>query len=205
MAQSSRNLEGCAIADEELAVARRRHRTGCVVGVGAGANHRAVADPAGHLTGYPAGRGRGGEIALAVAGDGTYGTGPGRGRRAPGKCALQFPPALLGAEVAELLKGDVLLAAEGEGALSDQQYMVRVFHHGACRQYRVARSEDTGHRARPVIPPVHHRSVHLLASRNSVDAASAGVEQRVVFEGDNRLRHGIERIAPGSENVAADL
>jgi hypothetical protein len=43
-----------------------------------------------------------------------------------------------------------------------------------------------------------------LGSRNSKDAASSGVEQRVVFEGDNRLRHGIERSAASGENVAAD-
>ena len=55
-----------------------------------------------------------------------------------------------------------------------------------------------------MVASVHHRSVHLLGSRNREDAASAGVEQRVVLECGNRLRHGIERIAAGGENVAAD-
>src|SRR5882724_6917280 len=131
MAQSGRDLEGGAIADEELAVAGRRHRAGCVVGVGAGADHRAVADPAGRLTRHPAGRGRGGEITLAVAGDSAYGAGLGRGWRALGECGPQLPPALVCAEVTRLGKCDVLLAAEGEGARTDQKYMVRVLHHSA--------------------------------------------------------------------------
>src|SRR3546814_5508123 len=59
-------------ADVELAPAGPGHRaTG--VGVGAGTDDRRVADPAVALIGHPAGRGAGGQVALAVQGQGTDG------------------------------------------------------------------------------------------------------------------------------------
>src|SRR5207237_2315040 len=131
MVQSSCDFEGGAIADEELAVAGRRHSAGRVVGIGAGADDRTVADPARCFPCHPTGRGGGGEIALAITGDSTDGAGLGCGWKALSECSLQFQPALVGTEIAELLESDLLGATEGEGALADQQHMRRVFHHSA--------------------------------------------------------------------------
>src|SRR5690348_13643156 len=68
--QAGGDLVGGGEADEELAVPGRRDGAACVVGKRAGADDRAVPDAAGLLAGHPAGRGRGGEVAAAVAGDG---------------------------------------------------------------------------------------------------------------------------------------
>jgi hypothetical protein len=71
--------------------------------------------------------------------------------------------------------------------------MVGVFHHCSRRQYRVARPENPGNSARTVIPPIHHRGVHLLRSCRSEDAALSGIEQGVVLERHHRLGHCVER------------
>ena len=67
MADARRDFMRDAEPDEELAVAGRRDRAGRVVGEGAGADDRAVADPARQFAGHPAGRGRGGEISATIA------------------------------------------------------------------------------------------------------------------------------------------
>ena len=51
-------------ADEIFARAGRRDRRRAVVGIGAGADQRRIADPAPALGGQPAGRGRGGDMAV---------------------------------------------------------------------------------------------------------------------------------------------
>src|SRR6478736_5003802 len=56
-----------ASAHEELAGPGCRDRAGPVVRVSPRADHRRVADPAPALAGQPAGRGRGGEMPVAVA------------------------------------------------------------------------------------------------------------------------------------------
>src|SRR5262249_55700982 len=73
VAQPRGDFEGRAVANKELAVAGRRYRTGRVVRIGAGADDRAVADPAGGFARHPTRRGSSGEIAVTVAGNGTDG------------------------------------------------------------------------------------------------------------------------------------
>ena len=53
-------------ADEIFARAGRRNRGGAVVGIGAGADQRRIADPAPALGGQPAGRGRDRDMAVDV-------------------------------------------------------------------------------------------------------------------------------------------
>ena len=60
------DLEGDAFADEELARAGARHRGAAIVGIGARADQRRIADPAPALAGDPAGRGRGGDVPRLV-------------------------------------------------------------------------------------------------------------------------------------------
>ena len=60
---------GDADADEIFARAGRRDRAAAVVGIGAGADDRRIADPAPALAGEAAGRGRGGDMALLVERD----------------------------------------------------------------------------------------------------------------------------------------
>jgi len=67
------DLERGAVSDKELAVAGCRDRAGRIVGIGPGADDRAVADPPGGFAGHPASRGSGGEIAVAIPGNGTHG------------------------------------------------------------------------------------------------------------------------------------
>src|SRR5439155_356629 len=104
IAQAGSDLERGTVANKKFAVPGRRDRAGGIVGVGAGANDRAVADPARSLAGHPAGRGGGGEIAVAVPGDGADGAMSGR-LLAPSERVLQFPPAGFGAEIFRLGKG----------------------------------------------------------------------------------------------------
>ena len=78
-----------------------------------------------------------------------------------------------------------------------------MFHHRTCRQHRVARPENAGHGTRPVVPPVHHRGVHLLRSGGGEDAAPSGIEQGVVFECHDSLGYRVERIPARSEDITA--
>src|SRR5713101_1985000 len=174
----------------------RRHCAGRIVGIGAGADNRTVADPAQGLAGHSAGRGGGSEIAFAISGNGTHRSGLGRGSAALTEDRLQFPPALIAAEIGGLGKGHTLLAAKGKGALADHQYMLRVVHHRPSRQYRVARPEDAGHRTRPAIASVHHRGIHLLRTGGGEDAAPPRIEQRVVFERYDRLVTASSAVPP---------
>jgi len=80
-----------------------------------------------------------------------------------------------------------------------------LFHNRACRQHRVARPENSGYRTGAMIPPVHYRSVHLLRSRGSENAAPSGIEQWVVFECHDRLSHRVERTPARREDVAPSL
>src|SRR5579862_9911242 len=54
------------VADEELAMPGRRYRAARIVGIGPGADQRAVADPPRQFASGSAGRGGGGEIATAI-------------------------------------------------------------------------------------------------------------------------------------------
>src|SRR2546430_9650459 len=107
----------------------RGPRAAGIVGVGPGADDRGVADPPRQLSGHPAGRGGGGEVAVTVARDRADGAVPAR-LVIPG-CArheglLQRPPAGRGMEVAAIGKGETLRPAQRERALADQQDMRRM-------------------------------------------------------------------------------
>ena len=65
-----------------------------------------VADPAGRLAGHPAGRGGGGEVAAAVAGDGAHGAVLRRLAIRMFERALQFPPACFAVKIAGLAECD---------------------------------------------------------------------------------------------------
>ena len=147
--------------------------------------------------------GRSGEIAVTVAGNGTDGALLGYVTSALLERLQQFPQALFGRKIARLGKGHALLPAESERAFADQQYMGRTFHHDARHQYRVARSENAGHGTRPVVPPVHHRGVHLLRSRGGEDATPTGIEQGIVLEGRHGPSHRVERAPAHNEDIAA--
>ena len=80
-----------------------------------------------------------------------------------------------------------------------------MLHHGARRQDRVLRPENAGDRAGPAVAPVHHRGVHFLRAGGGEHRAAAGIEQRVVFQRDDRFRDRVERAAAGGEDRAAGL
>src|SRR5581483_3829634 len=69
--------------DDRLARARRRAGAERVVGIGAGADHRRVADAAGALPGDAARRGGGGDVPARIAGDRADGLAGGRAPLAP--------------------------------------------------------------------------------------------------------------------------
>src|SRR5205807_2073126 len=102
VAEARGNREGGDVPDEEFAMTRRRDRAGRVVGIGAGADNRGVADPTGRFSRHSAGRGSGGEIAVAVSGDGAHGAVLPRLAARIFEGALQFAPTCYGVEIVGL-------------------------------------------------------------------------------------------------------
>src|SRR5580700_10003952 len=201
-----------AEADEKLAVSGRRHSAGRVVGIGAGTNNRAVAYASGQLAGHAAGRGRRGEIAVPVAGDRTDRAVPARlvmlYRVVRETAVLHFEgspqglPAALGIKIIGLGEGESLSAAEGEGALADQQYVRRTLHDSTSSQDRVLRAADAGHGAGPAVPAIHHGSIHLMRAGGGKHRAASGIEQRLVLQCGDGRRHRVERAAAVGEDIA---
>jgi hypothetical protein len=113
---------------------------------------------------------------------------------------LQFAPAPFTVKIASFRKNDALLPAKGERTLSDQQYFFRSFHDRTRGQYRIARPEDARDRTRPMVATVHQRGVHLLRPGGCKDAASAGIEQRVVLEHHDRFSDRVESAAARGKN-----
>src|SRR5262249_5846870 len=154
------------------------------------ADNGAVAYPAGDLAGHPAGRGGRREITAPVSGDGTdcavhadFTEIPSTPNTASFELVLQFSPAPFTEKIARCCRRDALFPATGKRRLPDQQYWARSLHDRARGQYRIARSEDASNRTRTVIVAVHHRGVHLLYPGSGKNAASSGIEQRIVLEG----------------------
>ena len=90
-------------ADEHLAVPGRRHRAAAVVGVGACADQRRIADASEALAGHPAGRGCRGEPARRIQRDRADGAHVRDGERREAAVAaanaLELPPAGGGVEI----------------------------------------------------------------------------------------------------------
>ena len=213
------------MANELLAPAGAGDGRGGVVRVGAGADHRYVADAADPLEhGAPRRRGRG-QVAVAVQGHGADGaevagaakagvrTGVARvvaqGVRG-GISAALCGGTSLGPEFAIplklLLRGEVglrLPAYAGDdtevvGPGADEQDVRRVLHDPARQGDRVADVLHSGHRAAGQSASVHDRGIHLVGSDGREDGTSAGIEARVVFERhDHVLDHLNTRFAGG--------
>src|SRR3546814_15393463 len=100
---------------------------------------RRVADPAVALVGHPAGRGAGGQVALAVQGQGTDGAevfgdlrlGVGLPRGVLLQGPLQLLPAPLGAEIGRI---DLLHAPRSEEHTSELQSLMRISYAVFCLQ-----------------------------------------------------------------------
>src|SRR5690606_21732684 len=120
-------------ADVELAPAGAGDRA-AVVGPGAGADDRRVADAAIALVGHAAGRRACGEIPLRIQGNRTDGTEVGARRRGGeqrmrlavvAQRLLQLLPALLGVEVPGFDQGDALLLREAFRTLAHHHHVAR--------------------------------------------------------------------------------
>ncbi|MNE03539.1 hypothetical protein D3C80_960450 [compost metagenome] len=211
-------------ADEILA--RPGGRDGAAIsvgGVGPGADHRHVADPAPLLGGHAAGRGGGGQTPLAVQGHGADGAElalvqrgfvergqrdrPGQGRglgrgarraRRQGQALVaqglqQGLPTALGKEETRLDLFQTDGGGEGLGAFADQHDVGRFLHHRARRRDRVAGAGQTGHGPRRQVGPVHYGGIQLVLAGGGEDRAASGVEQGIVLHGLNRGLNRVQR------------
>src|SRR6185312_2802026 len=145
--------------DEQLAVTRTRNTTGAVVGIGPGADDRAIADPAIFFIGHTARTRGGGDIPLLIAGHGTHGPEflvphellqplVSMIQRIPVTVPDGFPliVAELRKEILVRLQLDTLLYRKIAGALPAQKYMIAV-RHDLCRKlYGIAHITDTCNR-----------------------------------------------------------
>jgi len=187
--------------------------TGCaVVGVGARADDRRVADAAEALAGHPAGGGAGGDVALGVqrhAADGAevvgvpvrLGGGPwlGLGFLLLEPCLNLFPAAL-GEEVFGIDHLEPVVAGEFLGATVGEQDVRRLFHHGAGGADGVLHRGHAADRAGLQRAAVHDRGVEFVFALGGEDRALAGVEHRRVLHDDDRCLDGVERAATALED-----
>ena len=217
------------MADELLASPGAGDRGSLVVGVGAGADDRHVADAADPLVHRAAGRGGGRQVAVAVHGHradraelrgaalaaagarvaGVVALGirrsvPTRGPARP--LAPDLPKALqlgLGREVGLDVPLDAGRHREVVGALAAEEDVGRVLHHAPGEPHRVADVPHAGHRAAGQGAAVHDRGVEFVGADGGEDRAAAGVEPGVVLQrGDDVLDHAETRFA-GLQLLAA--
>ena len=193
-------------AYEILAVPGRRDRAHAVLGVGPRADDRRVADAPGSLVGHPAGRGGGGEIAVAIARHGPHGA------RRGGHQIRDVSPALLGLELLEALRGaEVMIGHERQalferellGAGAHQQHMPRLLHHPPRELDRIPHVPHGSDRAGAHLPAVHDRRVELGRAVAGQRRAVAGVEARIVLEQVDRRGDRIQCAAAALEQRKA--
>jgi hypothetical protein len=185
--------------DEVFTRSGRRHRRRAVVGVGARADHRRIADPAPALAGDAAGRGCGGDVAVRVAGDRADGAVFHRAvERRPGFGELAR--AFGGVEP----RGVDLFEAGGqrEGIGPDAgKHDVRCgVEHRAGEADRVAGPRHSRDRSGTAVGPVHDRGVEFDRPVGGEDGAAPGVEFGGVLEAGHRRLDRIERTAARREH-----
>ena len=141
------DLVGHRDADDRLAVAGAGDGDAGVVGPGARADQRRVADAAAALAHRAAGRGRRREPAVEIARDSAH-----RPGRPAGPAGGEHRPLAVGDEVAGLAQLDALIGGERARRRAHEQDVVAVAQHRAGGAHRVAHALHAGHRAtwRPV-------------------------------------------------------
>ena len=189
-------------ADEKLTMPGRRNCAGGVIRPGAGADHRRIPHPARRLAGHAPGGGRGGDVACLVPRHRAHRAVPGRIiagigaiARPAGQFILQRLPAAIGEEVIRLCPNQAPATQKLQRAFAHQQHALRMLHHRARRQHRIARAENAGHRPGAAILPAHHRRIHLLPPGGGVNRATPSIEMRIIFQRHHRGGHRIQRRA----------
>ena len=184
-------------ADEVLAAAGRRNRAGRVVGIGAGADDRRIADAAPALVRHAARGGCGREVAIPVARDRADRAEVAdvlldRGRALGLLRVLELLPPALGVEVAAGHERHALLQRELLRALAGEQHVRRALHHHAREVDGIAYVPDACDRARLLRRAVHDCGVELVDARVAEHGAVARIEVRRVFEDADRGDHRVE-------------
>jgi len=195
-------LEGAAHeadADDRLAGPGGRSGAEPVVGVGAGADHRGVADPAATLPGDAAGRGRGRDVAGAVAGHGPHGLARRRPALAPAAARL------LGHQGLGRAAREPVALGERGGGLAHEQYFRALGEHRAREPDRVRDAGDCAHRPGGEHLARHDRGIHLERPFHGQHRAETGVEVRVVLEHDDGLDDRLERAPAAREHLPPHL
>src|ERR1700730_9862156 len=166
MAQARVDREGGDVPDEDLPVTRRRDRAARIVSIGTGTDDRGIADPARNLSCHPAGRGGGGEIAAAVAGDGAHRAVLRRLAARMFQGVPQFPPACFGMEIEGLAERDTVLPAKGERPVADQQHWRdrSITSRAARTGLRGPKTPATAP-ARRAMPSITHASISCVPAR----------------------------------------
>ena len=187
-------LAGHRDLENRLSQARRAGRRFVIVGVGAGADDRRVADAARPLVHGAAGRGAGGDVSLRVHRDGADGAD--LAAHAVGafleRQRVQLLPAgaLPGRDQRRIRnRGDSALACKRLRPGAAEKNMGRVVADAARGEDGVLHRLHAGDGTRPQRRPVHAARVQLHFAFAGERGAGAGVEEGIVLQ-DHRCRLG---------------
>ena len=95
------------------------------------------------------------------------------------------------------MRGEVI------GAGADQHDVGRLLHHRAGERDRMARALHIGNRAGPHGLAIHDRRIELVGAIRRKNRATAGVEERIIFEELDGGFDSIERRATLIEHVGS--
>src|SRR5581483_8027698 len=184
--------------DDGLARAGRGRGADEVVGVGAGADHRGIADPAAPLARDAAGRGGGGDVTARVARHRADGLARSRPALAPAPARGVGHESLAGDDAEAVAPGerDDRPAEEDLAALRDDR---------ARRPDRVRDAGHRGDRTGEEELTFHERRVELDPPLLGEDGAEAGVERGIVLEVGDRFDHRVERALAAFEHAPGAL